>query len=160
MVAYVLHAEGATVALTPYIMARTAHHFFTMSHGYDTGKEIPFARHYLYCASIEIGLKAAILANECSEARKKFIKSLGHDLTKACGSFQQFYGSDLWSADDIEAVTAINPFFANKGLEYFTIDVLVDTVNGSAELPDIGRIEQAAKKVNAFVLERQFFKKL
>ena len=160
MVAYRLHAEGGTIALTPYIMARTAHHFFTMSHGYESGREIPFARHYLYCASIEIGQKAAILANECSAVRKKLIKSFGQDLTKAWGSFQQFYGSQLWSAEDIAAVTAINPFFVNKGLEYFTIDVLIDTASGSKGLPDIGRIERAAKKVNSFIVERQFFKNL
>ena len=137
-------------------MALVSQDLFKMSHGYEEGEKFCLAKYYLYCASIEIGLKAAILAVDCTEAKKKHIFSLRHDLCKVRASFETVYSS-IWNNADIEAVEKINPFFKKKGLEYFTPDVRAAAVHGYSEFPEIGHMAAAAQKVNALLVTHKLF---
>lgn len=152
----VVKAEPGSVVLTPYVMARTANDMFQMADAFPTGAEVPLAKYYVFCASIEIGMKAAILGNDCTSENKKLIKSFGHNLCEVHDTFKQIYGSP-WDKTERQAIAVINPYFKKKGLEYFTIDVLAALVNGFSEVPDIQLIRVAAHKVNLFLHSQEFF---
>lgn len=63
--------------LTPLALARMSQDMFGAGRGYKTDKEVPLIKYYLYCACIELGLKAAILATDylyppCKPSRSGF----------------------------------------------------------------------------------------
>jgi len=153
---YVMRAEPAIAVITPHGMAKTAVDFFKMAEEYKSDATISLARYYLFCASIELGLKAAILATDCTTHKKKHIQKLGHDLLAVYNDFAENYAA-IWDSSDVVAVTAINPFFKKKGLEYFTIDVLSAALNGFKEVPKIDEVGLAARKVNGFLQANKQF---
>ena len=152
----IVNIKPAVAVITPYAMANISDDLFRMGENFIQGKIIPLAQYYVYCASIEIGLKSAILAIDCTKEKKKLIKDMGHDLVAARLEFEKTYQS-LWDASDLEVVENINPFFKHKGLEYFTLDVLTMTLRGFKELPEISKVANASQKVNDFIVDKEFF---
>jgi hypothetical protein len=155
---YTLTATAGVVVLTPYVMACNSHHLFAMAHAYDMGAEVPLSRYFLYCASIEIGLKAAILARDCSTDGKKRIKAMGHDLLKVNANFEAEYSVALLDAETDQWVLGqINPFFVRKGLEYFTGELLGIARSAFGALPSLTKLGQIAEKVNGFLRGQEYF---
>lgn len=152
----IMNVEPGAGVITPYGMARTANDMFRMADAYPVNDIVSLAKYYVFCASIEIGMKAAILGVDCTSKNKELIKSLGHDLCKVHDTFRKNYDSP-WGKDDLNAITAINPYFSKKGLEYCTTDVVVALLKGFSEVPDIQLIREAAYKVNAFLHSNELF---
>ncbi len=153
-----LQARTLHVNLTPYVLARISESFYFASKNYES-KEIFTFNYYLYCASIEIGLKSAILSKDNSFKNKKKIKNeIGHDLVKAICEFEQaFNGQIIINQEDKENIEKINKFYKNKGLEYFTIDVLVSAVHGGKGFLELLKIENISKKVIDFIKQNKYW---
>lgn len=156
MIDYVLHGETATAVITPYAMALISDDLFKMCRSYTNENNIPLAKYYVHCASIEIGLKSAILAKKCTKEQKKFIKELGHNLEKVAINYEQMY-SPIWDSSEWGAVKQINKYFLKKDLEYFTIEMMGVALRGYKSLPDLNKVESAARKVNDFLNENRYF---
>ncbi|MGK2740504.1 hypothetical protein ACSHT0_06380 [Tepidicaulis sp. LMO-SS28] len=152
----VIKAETGMVVLTPYAMAQISDDFFMMADTNLEKRAFPLARYYILCASIEVGLKAAILAEDCTAERKELLRQLGHDLLKIHKRFEESYPR-IWDLEDASTVTKINPFFKKKGLEYFTSDVLYASAQGYKDFPPIDDVRFAAGKVNAFLKAHDLF---
>jgi hypothetical protein len=152
----VVEIEPVAAVVTPYGMAKTSHDMFLMADAHPVEESVPLAQYYVFCASIEIGLKAAILGNDCTSGNKKAIKGFRHDLCKVHEAFKKTYASP-WDEDDLKSISAINPYFSKKGLEYFTMDVIAALLKGFKEIPDINSIREAARKVNDFLKSKNFF---
>lgn len=157
MADHVLNAEPVMAVLTPYAMARSAHHLFQMARAYNAKADATPIRLYVFCVSIEIGMKAAILGEDCTEVNKQLIKGIGHDLVKLNAQFETTFQNKLLDEDDIDALTKINPYFRDKGLEYFTTPMLVSTLKGRSDFPETNAIEAVARKVQEFLETRDFF---
>lgn len=153
---HVISVEPVVAVMTPFMMARISEDLFKMAEQYERSDTVPLARYYVLCASIEIGLKSAILANDCNDAQKKAIKAMGHDLLKVHKGFVEIY-PEIFDADDLEAVAKINPHFKGKGLEYFTSDLLFASLEAFKKLPPLEAIRTAAEKVNKNLSDNQHF---
>lgn len=152
----VVKAETGMLVITPHGMAQISDDFFIMANAKLEKRAFPLARFYLLCASIEVGLKASILAEDCTAERKKHLRKLGHDLGKVHNSFTRFYPT-IWDNEDLSAIESINRYYKRKSLEYFTSDLLGACFQGYRDLPDIEALDIAAQKVNSFVKTNNFF---
>ncbi len=153
---YIFHVEPAIAAITPYGMATISEDLFKMASYFENDNKISLAQYYIYCASMEIGLKAAILARDCTKESKETIKNFGHNLHTVKNKFEDLY-DPIWDKDDIKAIEKINPFFKDKDLEYFKINVMGEMLKGLKQFPSLDSIENAARKVNQFVNQEKFF---
>lgn len=143
--------------ITPYALARFSHNFFKMTTEHITESDSFLPHLYLYCVSIELGLKAAILAEDCTEKSKGYIKELGHDLLKVRDRFEEIYGTDWLNTENITVLKQINPYFKSKGLEYFTIEVLGIALKGFKQLPKVEQLQACAEKINNFLEQNNYF---
>lgn len=156
MVDHVIRVEPAMAVLTPYALARSSHHLFSMARAYETEEDAWLIRLYALCAAIELGLKAAILGEDCTTANKAKLKGIGHDLMELDAEYVAVFGASLFDGADLDALNEINPHFRQKGLEYFTLPVLEITLMGGRGLPSVEAILTAASKVDAFLEGKKF----
>lgn len=157
-----MHAGTGRVNVTPHALAKMSNGLFDVSEKCpdQPNAGAPLLNYFLYCASIELGLKAAILSVDNSEAKKKLLrfKPNGHDLVNVHAQFQvDLPNRNVLGANDLGAIQKINPFFRDKGLEYVTLDVITELVTGMASFPELAEIRQAAAKVNEFLKSEEFF---
>ena len=118
--------------------------------------EAPPFNYFMRCASIELGFKSAILSKDNSAETKAFVKKVGHDLERAHAAFIDRFPEQL-TPDEMDAIKLINPYFKSKGLEYITIDVIVQLLNGLSGFPDYEFIRSASAKINSFLLAKKLF---
>ncbi|MBT2133941.1 hypothetical protein KK137_06305 [Croceibacterium sp. LX-88] len=137
-------------------MAKISNDLFSMAASYDCDGAF-LARMYVLCASIEIGLKAAILADDCTPERKAELPTLAHDLCKVVGRFEEIYGERMFDTQDNAHLAAATVHFKAKGLEYFTLPVLGSSLQGYSDLPELDAMQAIASKVSAFIRESEFF---
>jgi hypothetical protein len=154
--AHVISVEPIMAVVTPFMMARISDDLYKMADRHESGHNVPLARYYVLCASIEIGLKSAILANDCTSGQKKAIKAMGHDLLKVHSGYAAIY-PDVFDHDDLNAVSEINPYFKSKGLEYFTTDLLYASLEAFKKLPSLESLRIAAAKVNKVLTDNELF---
>ena len=155
-----VHVKPAIAAITPYAMARMSHHFFEAGRQYvPVGKEVPLVKYYLYCASIELAAKAAVLATDCTpEHKEQLRKQIGHDLVKALTKLTDHYDTNFLGEADHEVIAKVNPYFKGKGLEYFTLEMMGVALTGYKALPAIADLEAVAVKLQEFATSHQHFK--
>lgn len=142
--------------ITPYALAKFAHHMFCMARGYPVEGDAFLSRQYLYCVAVELGLKGAILGNDCTNDKKKSLQNMGHDLVKLDKHFEKIFGESLFDQEDKDAITMINPYFKGKGIEYFTPDVLESTLGGRSGMPSLANMERVAAKVEDYLAARNY----
>jgi hypothetical protein len=148
--------EPIVAAFTPYAMSLISNDMFLMASGYYHDNKISLAQHYLFCASTEIALKAAILADDCTKERKAEIKQMNHNLERGLNRFRAIYG-DIFSDEEKATLKQINKYYQNKGLEYFTIEVMGTALRGYKDVPDLVSIKSLAKTANTFLNENKLF---
>jgi len=153
-----VQVKGTMAAMTPYAMSRMSGQMYQAALDYTGDEKIPFVKYYLHCASIELGLKASILAIDCTPEKKEFLKNrLGHNLEKAINQAGKKHDLSFLNKSDRATISKVNPFFKGKGLEYFTIEMLTEAVTGFKKLPSIGALEAVARKIQTFQDEHQRF---
>ena len=144
------------INFTPYALARLSNAIYNTTLHYDD--DAPIGEYLLWCISIELGLKAAILSKNNSKSRQKKNKNeIGHDLIKAGEAFHVKFGYKLFDKKDIQALNQINPYFKNKSMEYFEIETIVALMKGLSTFPDLNNIKTVATKVNKFLSENKYF---
>jgi hypothetical protein len=156
MTDHVIKIEPMMGVFTPYALARSSHHLFNMACTYDSEKDAWLIRLYMFCAAIELGLKAAILGEDCTAEKKLMMKQIGHDLLKLNAEFELARGVPLFDEGDVTALDLINPHFRQKGLEYFTLPILEITLCGGNGLPSVEAMRAAGGKVDAFLESKKF----
>ena len=80
--AHVIRVEPVMSVITPFALAAFSHDIFSMCAAYNDIPKGFLSKSYLYCVSIELGMKAAIIAIDCNDASKALIKTFGHDLIR------------------------------------------------------------------------------
>ena len=154
-----LHATLVQGRFRPFGIARMADDLFNMAHQYTAGEGRPLAQYYVYCVSIELSFKSAILAHDCSADKIAQLKKLSHDLGEVHKCFAEIHGPIL-DEQDLEAIQRINPLFRSKSLEYFNEQMLESVLRGFREFPDIREVASAAQKLNAFIHKHRLFVEL
>jgi len=51
----------------------------------------------------------------------------------------------------------INSFYKDKGLEYFTQDVIFESTSGSKGIPSILELKKVSEKVIGFLVRKSYF---
>ena len=119
--------------------------FYNARTSYNSENPFSPATYYLICRSIELSMKAYLLAKGVSrdELRKR---SLGHDLDKILKKAKELSLLSTVSITDAEQdhIAKANSWYARKGFEYFEIKNIVE---GRSTLPDIQVLEQLARRL-------------
>lgn len=152
----VVTPEPAEVKITPYALAMMSDDMHKSSQGYKPVR-FPLINYYLYAASIELGLKSAILSVECSEQKKKQLKNIGHNLEELIAVYEAEVNSNFFKASETQVVLAVNKYFSNKSLEYFTETMLEAALRGFTSFPNIKDLEKVSEKVNNYLEANKFF---
>lgn len=144
--------------ITPYALATLSDSFC------ETGKSASenvhnLVRYFIYCRSIELGLKACILNNNCTKENKDLLssKKIGHDLLKAKKLAEQTLGVELFTPEQNETMVLVNESYKKKGIEYFTVNMVAEAMKGFKKLPDIEKLADTAKSLNVFLHKNKFF---
>lgn len=151
-----IKVDTPKINFTPYALARMSNGLFRVSESYKEN-DTPILKYFLYCASIELGLKSSILSTDNSKAIKDKLKNkVGHNLIKAHNLFTKKNPSEtILNSEDLISLKKINPFFKNKGLEYISADVIVELMRGLSGFPDLKDVRNIAKKTNKYLLKNK-----
>ena len=132
------------VNISPFGFHRYASEFAKYAreaHVEAKGKFSPIP-YYLYCHSLELVLKAFLLAKGVAKADLKK-RSLGHDLSKillkakALGLEETVPLAAHWEPE----IRKANAYYNDKGFEYFSV---VDAVRGYPDLPALDVLNEIA----------------
>ena len=63
----------------------------------------------------------------------------------------------LLTKEDLEALSAVNVFYRDKGLEYFTAPMIVQAMTAFEGFPELADFSKVARKVNEFIKENRRF---
>ncbi len=150
--------QPAKAVITPYAMAKMSEELFQASENYKPNR-FPLVNYFLYAASIEVGLKASILAIDCTKKKKNKIKNISHNLKKLVEEFEALIVKDFFSEEGKECITQLNTHYQDKGLEYFTLPVLTSSLKGFKDFPKIEDVRNVAEQTNAFLVEKNYYVK-
>lgn len=151
--------KGSTgeIKLTPFALAHISNDLFQSSQGYTPKDHFPLVNYFLLLASVERGLKAAILSKECTKEMKEYLRrKIGHDLPKTHNKFSEYFDVFL-TKEDLDILRKVNGRYKEKGFEYFSSDMVVLAMRAFKALPSIGEVKRVAKKVNDFVQSNKYF---
>lgn len=153
-----LKVDTLKMNFTPYALAMMSNGLFRVIESYKEN-DTPILKYFLYCASIELGLKSSILSIDNSKAVKyQLKKKVCHDLIEANNLFLKKNPSQvILDSNDLISLAKINPFFKNKGLEYINTDVIVELMKGLSNFPDLEEIRSIAAKINKFLLMKKLY---
>ena len=139
-----LFAEPAVIRVTPYGFAKYAKDFLDAPRTGPGSTGFSPVPYYLVCRSLELGLKAFILAKGAGldELRKK----LGHDLTKTLARADAVGLAEIvtMSSDDRSELARANEYYKGKGFEYFEV---YRAGGGYPLLPDLLVLEKMAARL-------------
>ena len=155
--AHVIRIEPAMAVMTPLALASFSHHIFNMCSDYGTENKGFLAQSYLFCVSIELGLKAAIVAIDCNDESKKLIKSLGHDLIAVHDCFKKHYQKQIFDQSDFDVLESVNAHYHRKGMEYFSPQVMLSMMRAYKDFSSLEELHQTAAKLNGFLNENELF---
>ena len=157
---FAIKLEPIVVNLTPHALARTSEAFYNAAERVED-KEIWTFKYFLYCGSIEIGIKAIILAKDNSKEMKELLKSkrkgFGHNLIALVQRLEQIGEGQLLDHKSKGTIAMINSFYKDKGLEYFTQDVIFESTSGSKGIPSILELKKVSEKVIGFLVRKSYF---
>lgn len=153
-----IKADLLKVNFTPYALASMSDGLFRVIESYRENV-IPTLRYFLYCVSIELGLKASILMVDNSKVVKSELREkVKHNLIKVYNLFFKKTNETILNENDLINLRKINPFFYKKGLEYTTTDVIEELMKGLSSLPDLENIRIIAEKINQYILKNKLIK--
>lgn len=144
--------------VTPYAMAKISDDlYFRGCIDRDDVDFYPLVNFLLLSASIEVGLKSIILSNKCTkEVKQNFKKNIGHNLISLLDYYHEVFSEKIYSDEEVSILESINSFYQKKGLEYFTLPVMMSAMKGFKDFPDIGEYRRIAMKVNDMLRNERF----
>lgn len=149
---------GVHTNFVSFGMAKVSHNIFLSSEKHRA-VDVPLVNYLLYCLSIELGLKAAILRVDNSKKRKSDLKyKIGHDLQKLLNDFEKCsLGEGVLNRADRTALEAINPYYKKKGLEFISGELQVALLKGMSDFPALSALRLTALKVDELLEANKFF---
>jgi hypothetical protein len=156
---YILvNTKPGVLLITPYAMAKMSTDLHFSSKNYSPGKRFPLVNYFLYCASIELALKATILSVNYTKPQLHILqKDVSHDLIKLVKEFKGEVKIDLLEDDEVQVLAQVNKFYKDKGLEYFTDVVKMEALTAYKNFPDIKNIEKISNKLNKYLGKEKYF---
>ena len=153
-----LFVKPIELRITPYALARISDDFHKCSTKYKPTNFFPLTNYFLYLRSIELGMKAVILSKSCTKKDKDFIKlKIGHDLVKLVKSYKNKVDKDVLSTKEEGILRQINGFYKSKGLEYFTIEMIMSAARAYKNLPEIREVRDISIKINKLIRNNKYF---
>ncbi len=133
----IVRPKPAVANISPLGFHRYASEFYAAAQSIGRPEGFSPVPYYLYCRSLELALKAYLLANGVSKKRLK--GKFGHDLEKALRKAESLGLSDhvLLSSEQHEQIAVANGHYKSKAFEYFQVPTLIDRIKGRHKLPDL-----------------------
>jgi len=140
----IITPEPVTVRLSPLGFQMWATQFLQAARAVEETGSFSPVRYFLACRSIELALKAYLLARGHSPMSLK--NSMGHDLCKALAKAQDESLADVVALTDAESevVKSANSLYRSKRFEYFEV---LDAVRGFPNRPDMVLLLHVAERL-------------
>ena len=142
--------------ITPYAMAKMSDDLYLSSKNYKPDR-FPLINYFLYCASIELALKAAILSLDCSKPQLEKLKSIGHNLDRLVNKYESTVDDNFLKRGEKQILRQVNKYYKDKGLEYFTYVVMDESLRAFKNFPNINTLEKISDKLNQYIANNQYF---
>lgn len=137
----VIKVEPAVVNISPLGFHRYASEFYEAARSLQRPENYSPVHYYLYCRSLELALKAYLLAKGIS--KKKLKNKFRHDLKKTLRKAESLGLGDEVSLSDEQRdhLALANAHYKSKAFEYFEVSTLVSQMKGQHNLPDLDVLE-------------------
>jgi hypothetical protein len=138
----VIKVPPSVLHISPLGFHRYASEFLKAAQGFKINDGFSPVPYYLTCRSMELSLKAFLLAKGFPKKRLKE-KNLGHDLEKILEKAISM-GLDTFVSllpQHKEELKKANKYYASKGFEYFEV---IKAMTGYRNLPDISVLTDVA----------------
>jgi hypothetical protein len=140
----VIEAKTAHLNITPFGFLRWAKEYLRAADACPPTEGFSPVPYFLFCRSIELALKAFLLAR--GETVKDLKKKVNHNLVRVLGDAD---GAGLGhyavlSAMDRAEIKKANKYYSKKGFEYC---VVMDAVTGYRELPSLVVLKDIAQRL-------------
>jgi hypothetical protein len=152
-----LTVPAVQIDFTPYYMATIACDIFHAAKIDNKEYQHTWYKYFLYCVSIELGLKATLLNNNNTSDRKDLNIKIRHDLIWLRKEVTEQLVATLFDASDEKVIDQISPFFRSKSLEYVSGELLQAIISGGKGLPSIVDLEATANKVIEYLKTHRHF---
>ena len=128
--------------ISPLGFHRYAGEFLRAAKDFPTNETFSPVPYYLICRSIELALKAFLLARGVSKRELK-LRSLGHDLEKVLEKAVSMGLDEIVSISfqHNEELKKANSYYLSKGFEYFEV---ISAVTGYRNLPNLTVLSEFA----------------
>lgn len=140
---FTIQAEPAVFNTGPLGFHRYAGNYLDAARLIEIGDSYSPVPYYLYCRSLELGLKAYLLASEIPE--KELRRRVGHDLKKALREACKLGLANHveFSREQILNFLIANKHYKGKGFEYYQLKTLLDRLRGEHKLPNLDVFDEA-----------------
>ena len=148
-----IKTEGINANITPFAFQHYAKDFLGAFKAHKSAVKFSPARLFLICRSIELAAKSLHLVAGKS---LKQLKTMSHDLEKACDTTVLCQNNINLTAQEIDELRKANAYYAGKGFEYFIFkhaNVALESsgpelaARGWPSLPDEVVLEQIANRL-------------
>ncbi|MBZ5536976.1 MAG: hypothetical protein LAO31_13570 [Acidobacteriia bacterium] len=140
-----IHPQPIYAYLTPLAFHNYSTQYLTVARAARGESGFSPVPYYLYCRSLELSMKAYLLAKgvEKTELKKR---SLGHDLNQILGKGETLGLGTLVKLTDEERreVSKANVYYVHKEFEYANV---LKTVQSYPGLPDLGILDVLANRL-------------
>lgn len=140
----VIKIEPLKINITPYGFHKYAMDYLDTANKWSDDKHYSPVPYFLYCRTIELGLKSYLLAKG---KKLDWIKqNIGHDLVKGLQNANKNSLNDIFETTFIveNEIKIANKFYKSKGFEYFFIS---NHLNGLKDLPTIEILREYANQL-------------
>jgi hypothetical protein len=146
MTDYVLNCEAGKINISPMGFLVYAADFLNAHKSHNSEKPFSPVSYYLVCRSLELSLKAFLLAHGVTRQEIKYQSKLGHNLQKL---LQKAIELNINSVSPIsivqkDEILKANDWYVRKGFEYFELHNIAD---GKEKLPDLRVLVEAADQL-------------
>jgi hypothetical protein len=141
---YILKAESSEIKISPFGFHKYASDYLETAEKWPTQSTYSPVPYFLYCRTIELGIKAYLLAKGKDLDFIKF--NIRHDLTKGLNNAILNALDDILETTDIEKaeIEVANKYYKDKGFEYFFVE---KHATGLMELPELEVLKRYAHKL-------------
>jgi len=139
----VIKVPPMVLHISPLGFHRYAVEFLKAAHAFQIQDGFSPVPYYLFCRSIELVLKAFLLAKGLPKQKLKEKRRLGHDLDKILEKAISMGLNQVVSifTQHREELRKANNYYASKGFEYFEV---IRAVTGYRNLPDLSVLSDLA----------------
>ena len=139
---YVIKTKPVLLYISPLGFHRYESEFFRVAQDFKSNDGFSPVPYYLICRSVELALKAFLLAKGVPEEKLRR-KTLGHDLEKVLNKAISMGLDKVVSISPQHKMELrkANNYYASKGFEYFEV---IRAVTGYQNLPDFSALSDFA----------------